>query len=137
MQFYTSYYASKKLDRAKHYLVRTSLGFCRWTPCDEEFPALAPEPEWIGLSEAEYRPLYIAKLESIGADTFTEWLRLLHNEAEGKSPVLLCYEALRKPGEFCHRRMFAEWYESKTGVVIPELGHQAPAPLPDRQESLF
>ena len=31
--------------------------------------------------------------------------------------VLLCYE---KPGEFCHRRILAEWVEGKTGFIIPE-----------------
>ena len=32
--------------------------------------------------------------------------------------VLLCYE---KAGEFCHRRLVAEWLETANGVVIPEL----------------
>ena len=31
--------------------------------------------------------------------------------------IFLCYES---PGEFCHRRIFAEWIEAKTGMVIPE-----------------
>lgn len=30
---------------------------------------------------------------------------------------LLCYES---PGDFCHRRILAEWIELKTGVTIPE-----------------
>lgn len=30
---------------------------------------------------------------------------------------LLCYE---KPGDFCHRRVLAEWIELKTGIAIPE-----------------
>ena len=40
---------------------------------------------------------------------------------EGKDLVLLCYEDLRKPGEWCHRQVFAEWWEKKTGVRIQEL----------------
>ena len=117
----TGYFASKKLDRSKHYLVRTSVGSPRFCKCDESFPALAPEPEWIGLTEAEYRPLYIAKLDALGTEQITEWLELLADESGGKTPVLLCYEALKKPGQFCHRRIFSEWYEGKTGISIPEL----------------
>ena len=32
--------------------------------------------------------------------------------------VLLCYE---KPGDFCHRRLVAEWLEKSLGVTVPEL----------------
>lgn len=31
--------------------------------------------------------------------------------------LLLCYES---PGEFCHRRVLADWIERRTGMVIPE-----------------
>lgn len=31
--------------------------------------------------------------------------------------VLLCYE---KPGDFCHRHLFAEWLHEKTGIEIKE-----------------
>ena len=34
--------------------------------------------------------------------------------------VLLCYE---EPGEFCHRRLVAEWLEKELGVSIPEVDH--------------
>ena len=36
----------------------------------------------------------------------------------GEDASLLCYE---KPGDFCHRRIVAEWLEKGTGVVVPEL----------------
>lgn len=32
--------------------------------------------------------------------------------------ILLCYES---PGDFCHRRVLAEWVEKETGIVIPEV----------------
>ncbi|MCU0332703.1 MAG: DUF488 domain-containing protein [Ignavibacteriaceae bacterium] len=32
--------------------------------------------------------------------------------------ILLCYEA---PGDFCHRRVLAEWIYLHTGFIIPEL----------------
>jgi len=37
----------------------------------------------------------------------------------GEDAVLLCWE---KPGEFCHRRIVAEWLEGELGIEVPELG---------------
>lgn len=36
----------------------------------------------------------------------------------GKDLVMLCYE---RPGEFCHRRIVAEWFETELGIKVPEL----------------
>lgn len=35
----------------------------------------------------------------------------------GENVTLLCYE---KPGEFCHRRLVANWFETELGIVVPE-----------------
>jgi len=35
--------------------------------------------------------------------------------------VLLCFEDLRTPGRFCHRRVFATWWEELKGQVVTEL----------------
>lgn len=37
----------------------------------------------------------------------------------GEVAILLCYEA---PGEFCHRRLVAQWLEEALGISIPEKG---------------
>jgi hypothetical protein len=37
------------------------------------------------------------------------WIEL-HRIADGEEPVLLCYERLEHPHEWCHRRMVAEWF---------------------------
>jgi hypothetical protein len=34
---------------------------------------------------------------------------------------LLCFEDLTKPGLWCHRRPFANWWLENTGEVVPEL----------------
>jgi hypothetical protein len=34
-----------------------------------------------------------------------------------KNHVLLCYE---EPGQFCHRRLVAEWLEKELNVSVPE-----------------
>lgn len=38
-----------------------------------------------------------------------------------KDVVLCCYEDVRIPDEWCHRLVFAEWYEKETGIRIKEL----------------
>ena len=38
----------------------------------------------------------------------------------GDDVVLLCYEDLTKPGEWCHRRIVAEWFEHHLGIEVPE-----------------
>jgi hypothetical protein len=36
----------------------------------------------------------------------------------GEHVTLLCFE---KPGDFCHRRIVAEWFEQELGVKVDEL----------------
>lgn len=38
-----------------------------------------------------------------------------------KDIVLCCYEDVRIPDEWCHRLVFAEWWQARTGMAIPEL----------------
>ena len=35
----------------------------------------------------------------------------------GSNATLLCYE---RPGNFCHRRIVAEWIQAGTGIEVPE-----------------
>jgi len=36
----------------------------------------------------------------------------------GENVTLLCYE---KPGDFCHRRLVADWFETYLGIPVLEL----------------
>jgi hypothetical protein len=36
--------------------------------------------------------------------------------------VLLCFEDVTRPGEWCHRRVFADWWRAGTGMTVSELG---------------
>jgi hypothetical protein len=47
-------------------------------------------------------------------------------EELGEDAVLLCFEA---PGEYCHRRVVAEWLENNLGIQVPELIIPETAPL--------
>ncbi len=59
-----------------------------------------------------------------------------HALTDGYEPILLCHEHLRKPSEWCHRRMVAEWLEQALGVEVPEMVVQKPQVL-EMQASLF
>ena len=67
--------------------------------------------------EEVYEREYISQLETAGVEDIKA---LLENKVadENDTVILLCHE---EPGEFCHRRLFARWWEEKTGQEIPEL----------------
>jgi hypothetical protein len=89
------------------------------------YKTLAPHRWMIGLggdgaadSEARFRGLY--------SEEILAPLDVSRVVADfGENAILLCWEA---PGLFCHRRLVAEWIESKTGMVIAEWPHQIVAP---------
>lgn len=81
-------------------------------------PSAGPYDAWKTgeIGEEAYTRIYRAQLERIGLE---EIQAQLTRKAEGDKPlVLLCFE---KPGEFCHRRIFAAWYLEKTSQEVPEL----------------
>lgn len=73
-----------------------------------------------------FAALYRSRMDDIGIDK----VRMLLQAAAGDHDrlVLLCYEDVHKPGEWCHRRIFAEWYEEQTGDAVPELPPAPPKP---------
>ncbi len=54
---------------------------------------------------------------------------ILHDLVKGHEPILLCWEDINKKGQWCHRRMVAEWFKAELGVSIPEYKPEA-KPLP-------
>ena len=64
------------------------------------------------IDEREYTRLYLALLREREL-TAESIIKLIPDNS-----ILLCYES---PGEFCHRRVLAEWLEKETGIEIPEL----------------
>lgn len=59
----------------------------------------------------QYNKLVLAKLDPL--KVFNELT--LNNEHQ---VVMLCWE---KPGEFCHRRLVAEWLEKNLNITVPEI----------------
>ena len=130
MKLYTSYYASKLIAPSGLVPVRTSLGHPRWKlPYDlsERCPLLMPMRSMLGLEEAAYRERYRELLDHRGLDQIAAELVAISDKHGGADLVLCCFESLRKPCEFCHRRMAASLIEERTGLAVPELGGLPPA----------
>jgi len=128
--------------------IATSIGQPKWMPGLEQMPSAKP----FGIfgkheTEFEFRLAYEHKL-----DTTSEKVRADLQRISARYPnerlVLLCWEDLSKPGEWCHRRMLADWLEGK-GITVPELtladsptGREyvsvdGPTPPPHTQQLLF
>ena len=143
----TARYHNRKLaDRAQYAVIRSSVGAPRWMTTDGDLKAMWPERAWLDLPLAEYKPKYLAKLEQFGVLAFAVELERLRVELADRTLVLCCYEDLRDPSQWCHRRMFAEWFTAQHGYAIDELEEAVPVekpaklkppPLPTKQGGLF
>lgn len=67
---------------------------------------------------------YKGHLDKVGLERISAQLQT-YTEL-GKDVVLCCYEDVRKPQEWCHRLVFAEWWLEKTGCQINELQDDSP-----------
>lgn len=71
---------------------------------------------------AEFRTRYVARLIDKGGQTeVSAELGAIRDRHPDRRIVLLCYCDVTKPDGWCHRRIFAEWFEQFTGLTIPEL----------------
>jgi len=83
---------------------------------------LAPTREMFRKGEAEFAAAYTALLvERGGVEHLHHRFASVAAEAGTDALVLACFEDLRTPGLWCHRRVFAEWWEMHTGEVVAEL----------------
>jgi len=89
------------------------------------FSKLAPGQWFNSVGEEEYRVLFAEEILS-KLDPQATW-EALHALVAPHDPVLLCWE---KPGEFCHRRLVACWFEEHLGVTVPELTPQTASVRP-------
>ena len=119
---YTSYFSNKQLVELKgqYVFIRVSVGSPRFHlsyTISGAVKSIMPDRSFLGLSDSAYRTVYTRKLDQQGPDKIIKELELVTAD---RPAILLCF---CKP-EFtdkCHRRIFAEWFEKKTGVVINEL----------------
>lgn len=123
---YTSYYGNPHLDPDKAFLVRISNSAPGEFPLNFTFQEAIPSWETIVgpykngiITEIDFVIRYRRQIESkmftvlLALDTIQEKAKALGFQ----DIVFLCYE---KPGQFCHRRVFAEWLQEKTGETVEE-----------------
>jgi uncharacterized protein DUF488 len=134
LRIYTSYWKNPALGFAPHDGAQ-KVGISRGGPRRKvpyEYCMLREEPfapgksllDWwrrpgVRTSEDEevYESEYLPKLEAAGVEEIDAQLKKkVANSSD--TVILLCHE---EPGQFCHRRLFARWWEEKTGQEIPEL----------------
>lgn len=119
---YTSRFSNPELRRECYTTVRIAIGTPKWDlgyRLNGEIKDLMP----FGLlgkydDDIEgFRREYIKRLDHVGVDRIRQQIQSFSGDV-----VLLCWEDVRKgDNNWCHRTMFAEWWQGQTGETIPEL----------------
>ena len=131
MELYTSYWQNSDLVGLDVIPVGISRGVPRGTMAKglpyryKRLMDLAPPRDlfehWVAgtIGPDEYTRVYRRHLDSLGSEEVVAQLEKKCTGNGGKPLVLLCWCA---PGEFCHRRVWADRYLEETGREILELG---------------
>jgi hypothetical protein len=120
--------------------VQTSLSAPKdWTgPPLESLKRLGPWGQREESDLAVFTPKYRESLERRhSVEKLRARMREISDAHGGERLVLLCFEPVHVKGCWCHRRVFADWWEEKTGEPVPELaGSSDPStPLSERPSS--
>ncbi|WDZ83977.1 hypothetical protein [Micromonospora cathayae] len=91
---------------------------------------LAPTYSMLKMAEGPYRHIYLERLEAHGVDLISEQFAEIADKAGTDRLVLLCFCDLNvpPPDNWCHRRMFAAWWEEQTNQEVPELDRPRQSP---------
>jgi len=94
-----------------------------WWYTGPQYKVLAPPWELVKqahyghLTEHGYRLEYIQTvLSKLNPREVYDHLVITY----GEDCTLLCFEDLKSPGDYCHRRIVAQWFEDSLGVEVPE-----------------
>lgn len=129
---YTSRYSNPELATGNY----TVVGITRGAP---KFPLryqvvgnimeIAPPGYLFGeYDRTRFTGSYFKNMDKIGVGKIHTLISKYLNL--GKDVVLCCYEDVRKPNEWCHRLVFAEWWLKRTGEVITELQDPSTVKVP-------
>ena len=133
---YTSRYQNPELATGHYTVVGVTRGAPKFPlkyPLAGNIMEIAP-PGYLfnEYDRARFTPRYFQNMDRQGAQKIAHILA--QYEKQGEDVVLCCYEDVRKPNEWCHRLVFAEWWESRTGEKIPELPDPSHVPGAKKQE---
>ena len=90
-------------------------------------------PEWGYMNDEEsiYTPKFNKGLAKLSAQKVYDDLK---GASKGRDVVLLCHE---KEGDFCHRRLVAQWLNKELGIEVLELGKMSVPIKKDNQTNMF
>ena len=87
----------------------------------ERLPLLAPYGALFHETDRErFSRAYYERLDMAGIETVLDALRAISERHSGRDLVLLCYEDLSKPDEWCHRQVAGQWLQERAGIVVAE-----------------
>jgi len=127
---FTSRYQAKDLIKAHPELLPLgfTLGVPRWKLSYQtggNLRQLGPQPDFrYDEDRSSFRAAYRAHLDTLGVAGVGSliWAALKGSaNPQIAGAVLLCFEDLTDPAQWCHRQFFAEWWEEKTGQPVLEL----------------
>lgn len=121
MEIYTSYFGNFRALAKENVLM---IGIARFPPRyfnGESIMELAPHASMLRMGESEYVKMFEGRiLAKLNQDDIVRKIGEIAKRHGCDKVALCCFE---KPGEFCHRRLFAEWLKEKTGYEIKEFGY--------------
>jgi len=83
---------------------------------------LAPRPWYFRAAPEKFDTCYLAQLDKLAEDIDLK-LTWLAQRYPGQTLIALCYERRVRGPQDCHRRLWADWHEARTGQHVPELDH--------------
>lgn len=84
---------------------------------------LAPGRELLRVTdETAFTSSYREQLDAVGVHALAGRFAGVQEASGATGLVLLCFEDVVGRQEFCHRRVFADWWAERTGERVPELG---------------
>lgn len=138
---YTSRYSNPELKTGNYTVVGITRGApkfpLRYTLAGNIMEIAPPGYLFNEYNRERFTPSYFQHMDRVGTARIAQILQ--HYEDMGKPVVLCCYEDVRKPGEWCHRLVFAEWWLQRTGEIIEELPDPSPnkwAKQPEPQKAV-
>lgn len=117
MKIYTSYFGNlKRLGAQKIVPIGVALYTPKWYQ-GPELKVLAPKGYMLAkdVTEQQYIQMYTSQV--LARLNPRAILQLIEQASGGRDCALLCYE---KPGDFCHRRLIAEWLQKTIGIQVDE-----------------
>jgi uncharacterized protein (DUF488 family) len=119
MKIYTGNFANVKKYREKGFEpINIALSARYFT--GQQYIKLRPKWEFKDDVQETYEPKFNEILKNLKPDDVINDLTKLSG---GKDIVLCCHE---KEGDFCHRRIVAEWLEKTKNIEVKELGKMQP-----------